>query len=338
MEMSWEAPSFSLKGALINMTKKCCPTRKKSTDTCENKMMSTIPAAVLTRPFRHRENMVELSGGEFLMGTTDLDGFIEDGEGPVRKVQLKPFLIDKYTVSNAQFKEFVTATGYQTDAEKYGWSFVFHLLASDATKNHVQQVVQQTPWWLQVEGASWRHPEGLDSSIDNRMNHPVVHISWNDAQAYCKWSGRRLPTEAEWEYAARGGLVQKKYPWGNKLTYKGKHNCNIWQGVFPTKYTAKRGFTGTVPIDEYAPNGHGLYNVVGNVWEWCSDWFSNRHVIEELLINPTGPRKGNEKIIKGGSYLCHKSYCNRYRVAARSRNTVDSSTGHMGFRCAADIL
>ncbi|WP_369824984.1 formylglycine-generating enzyme family protein [Sporosarcina sp. P13] len=320
------------------MIKKCCPTRDKTPKVYENKKFVPSPLSVLMKNRRHFENMIELTGGDFLMGTTDIEGFMDDGEGPVRQVQLKPFLLDKYTVSNAQFKEFVTATGYRTDAEKYGWSFVFHLLVSDTVKRQVHQTVQQTPWWLQVLGACWHMPEGLDSSISNRMDHPVVHVSWNDAQAYCNWSGRRLPTEAEWEYAARGGLVQKKYPWGNKLKYKGKHKCNIWQGVFPSKHTDGSKFTGAMRVDEYAPNDYGFYNMVGNVWEWCSDWFSNTHPPSSLIIDPTGPQIGTDKIIKGGSYLCHKSYCNRYRVAARSHNTLDSSTGHMSFRCAADIV
>ncbi|MFC5589354.1 formylglycine-generating enzyme family protein [Sporosarcina soli] len=320
------------------MVKQCCPPRKTEANVTRELGEVSTSIDVVNGPLRHMEQMVRLEGGEFLMGTDDQEGFKEDGEGPVRNVRLKPFLIDKYAVSNAQFKEFIDATGYRTDAEKYGWSFVFHLLVSEQIKLQNQQVVQQTPWWLQVHGASWKHPEGPGSSIDERLDHPVVHVSWNDAQAYCQWSGRRLPTEAEWEYAARGGLVQKKYPWGNKLTYKGKHNCNTWQGVFPTTNTAKDGFVGTAPVHYYSPNDYGLYNVVGNVWEWCADWFSPRHPDEEIIVNPQGPATGQEKVIKGGSYLCHKSYCNRYRVAARSRNTADSSTGHMGFRCAANII
>ncbi|MCA0991360.1 formylglycine-generating enzyme family protein [Alkalihalobacillus hwajinpoensis] len=282
-------------------------------------------------------NMVYLEGGSFLMGTEDQEGFPCDGEGPVREVRVDPFYIDIYTVSNADFHEFIEATGYITEAERFGWSFVFHLFLSIDVKRRVKMTPKQTPWWFPIEGANWKHPEGPDSSIDSRMHHPVVHVSWNDAENYCRWAGKRLPTEAEWEYAARGGLKQKKYPWGNKLTYKGKYNCNIWQGNFPLENTAKDGYEGTAPVDAYEPNGYGLYNTVGNVWEWCSDWFTSDHTSYDAITNPNGPATGRAKSIRGGSYLCHHSYCNRYRVAARSSNTPDSSTGNMGFRCVKDI-
>jgi formylglycine-generating enzyme required for sulfatase activity len=283
----------------------------------------------------HTDELIELPGGEFLMGTDDEEGFKEDGEGPVRKVFVSPFAIDRFAVTNAQFKEFVDDTQYKTDGEKFGWSYVFHLFVNKEQK--VLGSPRETPWWLAVKGASWKHPEGLNSSINDRLNHPVVHVSWNDAMAYCEWSGKRLLTEAEWEYAARGGLVQKKYPWGDKLKYKNKYKCNIWQGKFPTVNTGKDGYISTAPVDAYSPNGFGLYNVVGNVWEWCSDWFTNVHLKRPTLVNPIGPLKGSEKVMRGGSYLCHISYCNRYRVAARSKNTIDSSTGNMGFRCGMNI-
>ncbi|MFD4248019.1 formylglycine-generating enzyme family protein [Streptomyces sp. NPDC058525] len=179
----------------------------------------------------------------------------------------------------------------------------------------VSPPVAAVSWWRAVPGSSWRRPEGAGSSVTARQDHPVVHVSWNDAQAYCAWSGTRLPTEAEWEYAARGGLEQRRYPWGDDLTPGGRHMCNIWQGDFPTLNTADDGYEGTAPADSFHPNGFGLHNVVGNVWEWCADWF--------------GP--GTSRVMRGGSYLCHDSYCNRYRVAARSSNTPDSSTGNIGF-------
>ena len=275
------------------MIKKCCPTRN-STIVVDSKEDFT-PVNHVAKTYRHREHMVELSGGEFLMGTTDPESFKEDGEGPVRQVQLKPFYIDRYAVSNAQFNEFTSETGYVTDAERYGWSFVFHLFVSDELKRNVRDTVQQTPWWLKVEGACWKHPVGHDSSIVNLMEHPAVHISWNDAQAYCSWSGKRLLTEAEWEYAARGGLIQKKYPWGDILTPQGKHHCNIWQGVFPTLNLGNDGFFGTAPVDTYFPNGYGLYNMVGNVWEWCSDWFTNNHPRGENAIQSDWPEKRKSK-------------------------------------------
>lgn len=283
-----------------------------------------------------KSTMIYISGGTFLMGTDDQEGFPADGEGPVREVTIKPFYIDPCTVTNREFKQFVDQTGYRTEAEAFGWSFVFHLFVSEATAQKVKSAVQQTPWWWVVEGADWSHPEGPDSHVEDRWDHPVVHVSHQDALAYCKWSGKRLPTEAEWEFAARGGLVQKRYPWGDELKPGAKHMCNIWQGKFPIKNNASDGYAGTAPVKAFEPNGYGLYNVAGNVWEWCSDWFSADYHIKGKHVNPSGPASGQARVMRGGSYLCHKSYCNRYRVAARSKNTPDSSTGNIGFRCAAD--
>ncbi|MBP1964960.1 formylglycine-generating enzyme family protein [Paenibacillus aceris] len=283
-----------------------------------------------------KEGMILLEGGTFLMGTDDQEGFPSDGEGPVRRVAVSPFYVSPYAVTNAEYKQFVDATGFKTDAERFGWSYVFHILVSKETANKVTQVVQTSPWWWNVEGAYWRQPEGLDSSIDDRMDHPVVHISWNDAATYCKWAGKRLLSEAEWEYAARGDLVQKKYPWGDILKPDGQYMCNIWQGKFPIKNNASDGYIGTAPVHAFHPNGYGLYQVSGNVWEWCSDWFSRDYHLRAKPVDSKGPPTGQSKVMRGGSYLCHKSYCNRYRVAARSANTPDSSSGNMGFRCAAD--
>jgi formylglycine-generating enzyme required for sulfatase activity len=279
--------------------------------------------------------MVLLPGGTFLMGTEEDGGYPEDGEGPVREVELGSFWISATAVSNSEFEEFVRHAGYVTDAERFGWSFVFAgLLPDDFEPTRGAAVA---PWWRQVFSASWRHPEGPGSNVNSRTDHPVVHVSWNDAQAYCRWSGIRLPTEAEWEYAARGALVQKRYPWGDDLTPGGEHRCNIWQGEFPAKNTGEDGFLGTAPVDAFPPNGWGLYNMVGNVWEWCADPFSTTNDVEPGRRNPLGPLAGDRKVIRGGSYLCHESYCFRYRVAARSSNTPNSSTGNMGFRCARDV-
>ena len=282
-----------------------------------------------------RAEMVDLPGGTFLMGTDYEFGFPADGEGPVHAVNLSPFAIDRFPVTNRRFGEFVAATGYRTEAEHFGWSFVFwaHLPESQRA-TLIEDTVAAAPWWCKVSGASWSAPEGTGSTLKGREEHPVVHVSWNDATAYARWSGRRLPTEAEWEFAARGGLVQKLYPWGDKLRPGGEHRCNIWQGDFPHDDTADDGYAGTCPVEAFPPNGYGLYSMTGNTWEWCLDWFSPESHGHSVSDNPAGPATGQARVVKGGSFLCHKSYCNRYRVAARTSNTPDSSTSHMGFRCA----
>jgi formylglycine-generating enzyme required for sulfatase activity len=282
--------------------------------------------------------MIAMQGGTFLMGTDYAEAFPDDGEGPVREVTLDPFWVDRYPVTNELFSQFVEATGYRTEAERFGWSFVFWAhVPKERFYELVVDTVAAAPWWCKVPGANWRNPEGPGSAIKSRGNHPVVHVSWNDALSFCEWSGQRLPTEAEWEYAARGGLVQKLYPWGDKLRPDGEHRCNIWQGEFPRHDTGDDGYTGTCPVDAFTPNGYGLYSTTGNTWEWCADWFSTSFHLTGSRINPKGPDSGDNKVMKGGSFLCHKSYCNRYRVAARSSNTPDSSTSHMSFRCARNI-
>jgi len=290
------------------------------------------------------EGMVLIPGGQFRMGTDHPDAWPEDGEGPVRSVTVPSFYMDEAAVTNAQFERFVAETGYITDAEKFGWSYVFRLLLP---KKYAQSLEKTTAvvgldWWLGVPEACWKKPEGQRSNLKGRMDHPVVHVTWNDAMAYCQWAGKRLPTEAQWEYAARGGLDQALYPWGDHLTPQGKHRCNIWQGKFPITNILEDGYLGTCPVKTYAPNGYGLYNMAGNVWEWVSDWFSPTwHVPEtpETRNNPQGPVEGNltRKVQKGGSFLCHASYCNRYRVAARTSNTPDSSSSNSGFRCVRDV-
>jgi formylglycine-generating enzyme required for sulfatase activity len=260
--------------------------------------------------------MVSLGGGTFLMGAEGPGCIPGDGEGPVREVKVEAFSIDPCAVSNRRFGAFVDATGYETDAERYGWSFVFGGLLPDEFPDTRGAV--QAPWWRQVLGACWNRPEGPHSSIEECLDHPVVHVSWQDANAFCAWSEARLPTETEWEYAARGGLVQKHFPWGDELEPGGEHRMNVWQGTFPAKNTLEDGFLGTCPVDAFPANGYGLHNTSGNVWEWCAD------------------AVGGARATRGGSYLCHHSYCNRYRVAARSSNTADTSTGNTGFRCARD--
>ena len=284
--------------------------------------------------------MVRLDGGTFRMGTDSDEGFPEDGEGPAHDVTLDPFYIDRYAVTVSDFAKFVQETGHTTEAERYGWSFVFEDFVPQEDEEAIIQDVGSTPWWVAVEGTTWFRPYGPSSSIleANLGTHPVTHVSWYDANAYAEWAGKRLPTEAEWEYAARGDLTGKRFPWGDELTPDGEHRCNIWQGDFPEYNTGEDGYVRTAPVDEYEPNGYGLQNVSGNVWEWCLDWFSPDYHTTEAYDheNPTGPDDGDQRVMRGGSHLCHRSWCNRYRVAARSRNIPDSSTTNIGFRCVVD--
>ena len=287
-----------------------------------------VPVGTIVNDF------VLIPAGIFTMGTDDVPpSMAQDGEGPARKVKVSEFYIQKYEVSNADFAKFVTETEYVTEAETFGDSFVFEPLLSQEVQEEITQAVKDAPWWLPVKQAFWRQPEGKDSKIAERGDHPVVHISWNDASAYCQWKDSRLPTEAEWEYAARGGLEGRLFPWGNSPTPKGKHWMNIWQGEFPFNNSLDDGYFGTAPIDSYHPNKFGLFNMAGNVWEWVSDWWTTRHS-RELSKDPQGPSSGTDKVKKGGSYMCHKEYCYRYRCSARSMNTPDSSSSNLGFRCA----
>lgn len=280
--------------------------------------------------------MVLIPKGSFEMGTAD-NILPTDGEGPLRFVTLDDYYIDETEVSNEQFKLFVDETNYKTEAETFGNSFVLETFISEETKKGITQAVAQAPWWLPVDKASWKHPEGEDTDIASRLDHPVVHVSWNDATAYCKWAEKRLPTEAEWEKAARGGLRNRLFPWGNKLNPKDEQRLNVWQGEFPVSNTKEDGFASTAPVKSYYPNKYGLYNTVGNVWEWVQDWWTVNHD-PNPTTNPKGPESGRDKVKKGGSYMCHREYCFRYRCASRSQNTPDSSASNLGFRCVADNL
>jgi formylglycine-generating enzyme required for sulfatase activity len=272
-----------------------------------------------TPPTTHGAQLRPIPSGSYLLGNDDERAREGDWEGPIREITLPPFWMDAHAVTNERFANFVDDTEWVTVAEEWGWSFVFVNFLPDDFE--LTQAAAAAPWWRKVNGADWRHPEGPDSNLAGRMDHPVVHVAVLDALAYCTWAGLRLPSEAEWEVAARGGLVQQRYPWGMDLTPDGEHRCNIWQGEFPELDTGDDGYIGTCPVNAFEPNGYGLYNTSGNVWEWTRDRFN--------------PAAGDDVMaIRGGSFLCHRSYCDRYRVSARTGNTAESSTGHQGFRCA----
>lgn len=320
-------------------------------------------------------DMVRIPGGEFDMGGDTPEGFDsmpetalpQSDEFPKHKVKVNDFWMDEHEVTNAQFMEFVAATNYFTVAERpVDWeqlkkqlpagtpkppdenllpsSLVFNYAPTEASKENLNN------WWTFKRGVNWRQPNGPGSSIEAKENHPVVHISWYDALAYAKWTGKRLPTEAEWEYAMRGGKKNKMYPWGNEKTEQGKHFANHLQGEFPYTNTVADGFERTAPVKSFPANGYGLYDMAGNVWEWTSDWYSGKYYFElneagGVADNPKGPGESFEvynnlekkKAIRGGSFLCHDNWCSGYRNSRRMRNTPDTSMEHIGFRCVRNI-
>jgi formylglycine-generating enzyme required for sulfatase activity len=259
--------------------------------------------------------MVRIPGGSFVMGTDD--GF--PYEGPAHRVRVSAFFMDRHEVTNDQFEKFVKATRHVTESERLGFSGVF-----DPKKKA----------WAPVKGASWRHPEGPGSSLRGRRRHPVVHVSWSDAAAYARWAGKRLPTEAEWERAARGGHAARLYPWGNDLRPRGRFAANIWQGDFPEHDLGEDGFSRIAPVESFAANDYGLYDIAGNVWEWTADTFGpDTYDRPADLLDPKGPATGEEKVIRGGSWICSTNYCTGYRVAARQKTPPDSGLNNLGFRC-----
>jgi formylglycine-generating enzyme required for sulfatase activity len=308
--------------------------------------------------------MVWITGGEFTMGTDSSLGWPD--EKPAHRVRVDGFWMDQTEVTNAQFRRFVDATRYVTTAEKppvaeemlkqsppgtppppnenlVPGSLVFRPTVGPVNLRDFSQ------WWRWTPGASWHHPDGPYSTIDGKDDHPVVHVSWDDAVAYAKWAGKRLPTEAEWEFAARGGLDSKPYVWGDEPFSEEKPQCNIWQGEFPYRNTAIDGYERTAPVRSYPPNGYGLYDMAGNVWEWCADWYQRdlyRRRAGRVTVNPAGPDSSSDpmrpftpqRVQRGGSFLCNDSYCSRYRPSARHGCSPDTGMSHVGFRCVADRL
>lgn len=275
--------------------------------------------------------MRKLNGGTFMMGADDHIGFVEDYEGPSTAVTVPDFSISETTVTNQEFKKFVEATGYQTLAERIGSSFVFHILMPESARE-VYPHPAGAPWWLVVEGADWAHPFGPESSIDTLLDHPVVHVALEDALAYCRWTGTMLPTEAEWEYAAAAG-ARTTYPWGDTLIDNGVFRANTWQGSFPWENDKSDGFVGTAPVNSFTPNKNGLYQMIGNVWEWCRNpRYTMLSEFNEKTFDMNNIELTGEYAIRGGSFLCHDSYCNRYRTAGRNGVDVQSTSSHLGFR------
>lgn len=286
------------------------------------------------------EEMIFIKGGIYKIGTDNNEGNQLDNERTQIYIPVEGFKIDSTTVTNESFAQFISETGYITDSEKYGWSSVFSDLMDEETKR-ISDKMLYTPWWYAVEGANWKKPEGPGSTIEKRMNHPVVHVSHNDAIAYCYWAGKRLPTEAEWEVAAKGDTDNDKYPWGNEKVPKGIYHSNVFQGNFPYENKGSDGYLGTAPVKEYYPNGYGLFQMIGNVWEWCSnlariDLEIFQKKTSEKFWKEIEPNSEKEYAIKGGSFLCHPSFCNRDRISSRNGNTASSASSNIGFRCVKD--
>jgi formylglycine-generating enzyme required for sulfatase activity len=304
--------------------------------------------------------MVWIPGGEFVMGSDSEQAWPD--EGPPHRVRVDGFWIDATEVTNAQFHEFVEATRYVTTAERA--PTVEEILAQSppgtpapppevlvpgslvfSPPDHPVPLDDVSGWWKWTPGANWRHPEGLDSDLTGREDHPVVQVSWDDAVAYAKWARKRLPTEAEWEFAARGGLDQASFTWGDESFDESQPQANLWTGTFPNRNTAVDGYARTAPVKSFPANGYGAYDMAGNVWEWCSDWYSrdfySKSLPAEVTLNPSGPGDSHDSMRpftsqrsqRGGSFLCNDSYCSRYRPSARHGCTPDTGMSHVGFRC-----
>ena len=343
--------------------KTCCTAKIPNRFGIINSSKMNISNSFKITDNKNHEGMVWIPGGTFSMGG-DNDQARQD-EFPKHQVKLNGFFMDITEVTNAQFAKFVAATGYITTAEKdINWDELKKQLPSDTQKPDLEtlkaaslvfvptsgevSLQDYSQWWSWSHGANWKHPQGKDSNIDGKDNFPVVHISWDDANAYCKWAGKRLPTEAEWEFAARGGLSKQVYTWGNEKVDEGKYHCNYFQGNFPYKNEVSDGFIGSAPVKSFDPNSYGLFDMAGNVWEWCADKYNNLYYDSfkkvKVAINPKGPLKSydpdeplvEKRVMRGGSFLCNESYCSGYRVSARMKSSADSSMEHLGFRCVSN--
>jgi formylglycine-generating enzyme required for sulfatase activity len=312
----------------MSETSNCCSLPKHG-----NQASQPLLGQIERGDFALQAEAAQIPGGTAFVGTAQ-QHIPNDGEGPLRKVKVAPFRIGKTTVTNAEFERFVAATGYVTEAEEIGWSFVFWHQVPESVG--ATRAVAEVQWWRVVDGANWRDINGPGTMADvYHPDHPAVQLSWRDAHAFAAWAGARLPTEAEWEHAARGGLGDVRFPWGD-LEPDDVENfpCNIWQGKFPQSNLCKDGFATTAPAQSFEPNGYGLYNMVGNVWEWTAEPYKIKSLRKDVALRLAGMK--GYKLSKGGSFLCHRSYCYRYRIAARSGNSPDSATTHMGFRLVWD--
>lgn len=307
--------------------KPCC------TPTVDRGGAALPPAAKIT-PGAPQIAVVKIPGGAGLVGT-DRPYFAVDGEAPSRATKVKSFYMMPTTVTNAQFQAFVADTGYVTEAERWGWSMVFHSDVPHSVGD--THAVLGAEWWRRVDGADWRQINGPGTAEAWHADHPVVQVSWADARAFAKWAGGRLPTEIEWEHAARGGLGDVPFAWGAEEPQDdGPFPCNIWQGRFPHLNRVGDGYAATAPAQSFAANGYGLFHMCGNVWEWTADVFKIRSMSKSARAQSA--RTKGQKTLKGGSFLCHRSYCYRYRIAARTGNTPDSATPHQGFRLVFDRM
>jgi len=324
----------------------------------DNKAISSKHRRTSERP-RHQpaRDMIWIAGGSFLMGSND--HYPE--ESPVHQVTVDGFWIDQHTVTNAEFSRFVEATGHVTlaetapAAEDYPGAKLEMLVPASVVFRKPPYKVDLSNhynWWTYVPGADWRHPAGPDSTLKGLAKHPVVHVAYQDAKAYANWAGKELPTEAEWEFAARGGLEGAEFTWGDEFAPDGEFMANTWQGDFPSENLLEDGFEGTAPVGSFPANGYGLYDMAGNVWEWTTDWYQQHNEITRSCCGNLNPRGGDReksfdpsvpdvliprKVMKGGSFLCAPNYCRRYRPAARMAQPIDTSTCHLGFRCVVRV-